>query len=185
MAKETTTDRWKRCVKEAKLLIISRDAARIRICELTLEACGEIHWGGGGHWSGFANQLTVTKFAQDINIHPKTLLEWIAIKRYVHDHLSKKYRKDAKWSVMAKVRRAMAVRRDEIPTEASVTRVYEEFLDAQNQPTYNVLRYLGHLKYSIDNLDQAKMTEEDIYDIRDMCKSILKKIKDLSVGIVN
>jgi len=46
---ETPKEKWGRCVKECKLLVMSREMARIKICELTLEAC-DIKHGGGGHW---------------------------------------------------------------------------------------------------------------------------------------
>jgi hypothetical protein len=44
---ETDNERWSRCVKDAKLLIVKRGLAKIKICELCLEACnGEVKWGG-------------------------------------------------------------------------------------------------------------------------------------------
>lgn len=179
---ETPENRWDRCVNEAKLLIVSRDAARIRICELTLEACGEITWGGGGHWSGYANQLTVTKFANEVGIKPRTLLEWLAVKRYVHDHLKEEYKGKAIWNVMAKVRKEMAIKRDEIPSKQKVTCVYEKILSEKDMPgnAYNVRRYLGHLKYSLDNLAcLSEMGKADIEDIQYLCKAILKRIKSV------
>lgn len=129
---ETQKEIWARCVREGKLLVMNRDKTRIKICELAGEAC-EIKWGGGAHWSGFKNQKTVTAFAEEIGIKPRTLLEWLAVKKYVYDNLNKKYKEDIDWSSMARTRREMQPKRANPPSKTKVTEVYESHLDSKNE----------------------------------------------------
>lgn len=170
---ETDKERWLRCVHDARLLVMKRDHAKMKICELCLEACGgEIKWGGGGHWSGFKNQMNVTKFATDIGIHPKTLLEWMAVKRYVYDNINVKYQKEFQWCVLAKVRRVLNIKRDIIPSKTKVTALYEKYLDEKNAKSINIKGYLSSLMYNLKDVGQ--LPEKDKKEIKEICHKILK-----------
>lgn len=93
---ETPKEKWARCVKQCKLLVMSRDQSRLKICELTLEAC-DIKLGGGGHWDGFKNQYHVGKFSEEIGMNSKTLRNWMLVYRYVYIKLPKKEKESFKW----------------------------------------------------------------------------------------
>jgi sarcosine oxidase delta subunit len=177
---ETEKEKWARCVREAKLLTIKRDQAKIRICELCFEACdGDIKWGGGGHWSGFENQMTVSKFATDIGMHPKTLMEWLAVKRYIYDNLNKKYQTDVKWSILSKIRRNLDMKRDCIPSKIKITKLYEDILEEKTgtRASLNIQKYLDTIKYNVDNLES--LSDQDRQGIQEVCKYVLRKITEV------
>lgn len=174
---ETKKEVWNRCIREAKLLVMKRDQARIHICELATEAC-DIKKGGGGHWSKFKDQYTVSNFAIDIGINPKTLLEWLAVKRYVYDKLNKKFQGEAKWTVMAKVRREVSSSREEIPSKRKVTQSYENILNTtqDKSSSINALKYAKNLRYTLDkNLHRMK-DKQSLQQLRLLTKGILKDI---------
>lgn len=77
-------ERWVKAVVEAKSVVGRMNTDRLKIAELCLKVC-EIQV--GGNWRAFSRIYTVHKFAQEIGVHPKTLHQWIRVKRNVHDKL--------------------------------------------------------------------------------------------------
>jgi hypothetical protein len=140
-----------------------------------MEACnGEIKWGGGGHWSGFKDQMNVTKFAIDIGMQPKTLLEWLAVKRYVYDNLNIKYQKEFQWCVLAKVRNSLKLKRDVIPPKTKITKMYEKYLDEKNSRSLNIKGYLSSIRHNVENIEQLTTKEKN--EIKSLCQEILDLI---------
>lgn len=80
---------WDRLVAEAKERLSVVNKVRMEIADLAIQAC-DIRWGGGGHWSGYKNQgRTLKAFALEIGMAPKTLSEWVRIKRDIVSKLPK------------------------------------------------------------------------------------------------
>jgi hypothetical protein len=131
--------------------------------------------GWGGHWSGFKDQMNVTKFAMDIGMQPKTLLEWLAVKRYVYDNLNTKYQKEFQWCVLAKVRNSLKLKRDVIPSKTKITALYEKFLDEKNSRCINIKGYLSSVKHHAKNIEQ--LTDKEKKEIKSLCQEILDLIE--------
>jgi hypothetical protein len=77
---------WLRCVDEAKQEVSKLHAARARIVDLALRCC-DIQWGGGAHWSGHEGVYTARRFAKEIGVNYKTLMNWLTARRVVADNL--------------------------------------------------------------------------------------------------
>jgi hypothetical protein len=174
---ETEKERWLRCVNDAKLIVLSRNIGRIKICELAIEAC-DIKMGGGGHWSKFTGYRTAADFADEIGINPKTLLEWLSIKKYIYDNLPAKYKLDFNWTVMGRVRRSLTQNRNNIPQKSKVVAKYEELMSEflNKDSSYNALRYIKNLESNLDKLKNIT-SKKKLTDIRDRLKSILNVVE--------
>lgn len=75
---------WNNAVEQAKTLVGQMKTTRLKIAEIALSVC-EVQY--GGNWRAFARIHTVKNFAKDIDVHPKTLHQWIRVKRNIHDQL--------------------------------------------------------------------------------------------------
>lgn len=171
-------DVWDRCVSEAKLLVMKRNIARIRVCELAMEACEEIIVGGGAHWSNFEYQYTATKFAKEIGIVPRTLLNWLRIKRYVYDSLTDINKERLNWNVLEKTLKHLKLTRDHKYTNEDIDIIYTTILNNMSNSSYvrsNKLRkYLGTVKYSLSKIDEIDNSLKK--EIKNICESILKNL---------
>lgn len=82
---EKTTN-WKECVTAAKTFILSRKTNRLAIAELADKATVIKH--GGKRSNSVAEDMpTLKRFAEQCEIHHKTLGDWVRIKRLVIDLL--------------------------------------------------------------------------------------------------
>lgn len=75
---------WEQAVQEARTIFKYMSTGRMEIATKAIYAC-DINHGGGDHWNGFEDVYTLTKFAEDIGIHYKTLHQWVRIKRNIYD----------------------------------------------------------------------------------------------------
>lgn len=81
---------WNGCVRSAKLYVEEKKLNRLIIATLAIQSC-KIRHGGDFRTEAFKSGSygkTLHTFAIEIGIHPKTLSEWIRIKRFIVDHLN-------------------------------------------------------------------------------------------------
>lgn len=84
IAKDDPKAKWEKAVEEAKAIVGHMRESRLKIAELAISVC-DIQI--GGNWRAFARIYTMKNFAHDIGVHPKTLHQWIRIKKNIHDQL--------------------------------------------------------------------------------------------------
>ena len=167
---ESPKEKWIRCVKECKLLVMSREQSRLKICELTLEAC-DIKLGGGGHWEKFKNQYHVGKFAEDIGVNSKTLRNWMLVYRYVFLKLPKDERKSFKWRHGELVRRKCETRK---MNPRQVTTAYLKSKHSTNKENHNIVmeKYISHITSGL-----KKMTTKDRNNILSQLQALIDSYK--------
>lgn len=81
ISKEKLSD-WDACVIEAKRFVGKRTTNRLRIANLAVKAC-EIRHGGVAD----PDRYTLSMFADAIGVNPKTLSDWVRVKKQIADHL--------------------------------------------------------------------------------------------------
>jgi len=85
---------WAACVNHAHKILTMRKVNRLQLAEIAVRGCIIKH--GGKLTNGLEN-LTLKSFAIDCGIHPKTLHEWVRVKRTIVDKLPKKT-KEVNWT---------------------------------------------------------------------------------------
>lgn len=183
MAIRMDSQTWQRCVEDAKLLIMGRNLARAKVCELAIKAC-QITWGGGGHWSKFDNQATVSKFANEVGIHPKTLTNWLGTYRYVFLRLPEYMQNDSfNWTIGDRCRRGLSHSRNQVIPATSVLEAYNNLLNASpiEKMTNAVEQYIRNILHNYRKLDD----EEDMEDFEYMVSEMLQKMIDIRLKRFN
>lgn len=84
MEKKVTFSQWQTAIREAKGLIVNQNKTRFKVVEIALRVCDTSH--GGRKGEGI---FSITNFANAIELSPRTLFEWMRIKRNVLDKLPK------------------------------------------------------------------------------------------------
>lgn len=82
----TPPDKWELAIREARALVPSYSKNRFKIVEVAKQVCDLNH--GGRKTTGV---YTIAQFARAIEVNPKTLYEWMRVKRLVVDKLPKTY----------------------------------------------------------------------------------------------
>lgn len=72
---------FEKAVREARAFVNHYDKVRFKICTIALRVCDLSH---GGRKK---NSFSISNFAKAIDLNPKTLMEWLRIKRNVVDKL--------------------------------------------------------------------------------------------------
>lgn len=83
---DKTEAKWTETVEKAKAFVLQISKCRLQIAELALEVC-DVRWGGGAHWANHEGTYTLKRFAEEIGVNPKTLSNWVRVKRNVMDKL--------------------------------------------------------------------------------------------------
>jgi hypothetical protein len=154
---ETPEEVWSRCVKDSRLLLLSAAKAKLKICELAQEAC-DIWHGGGGHWSGFGEQYHLGKFAEEIGMSSKTLGNWMAIKRHIHDNLAGKDQGDKfSWSIGERCRKHSGNVDLKKAKPEYVQRAYDkEKRKTPDERTKDLItRYFGHIEANLRKVSKS------------------------------
>lgn len=170
-----TPTTWDECVESAKVCIVRLGQYRMFIADLAIKACDIIH-GGGGHWKNFEGQHTVKKFAEEAGIHPKTLHEWIAAKKYVVDKLPPSLAKEAEASSNYKTLTEARKRVKKNSSAAEVVSIYRKARDAS--PVAVKLRAQAR-QYKTMALSLSKKAVRDEASLED-----LEKILEAATDIV-
>lgn len=162
---EPPEERWARCVKSARILVMGRNMIRKTICELCLEAC-DIQRGGGGHWSNFDTQHHIGKFAEEIGMHPKTLGNWMLVYRFVFEKLPEKERDDFNWSVGEKVRKQIKnIKSNSKQIEQTYSKIKNQTPEEKTHE--KILKYIANLKSNFKNLNvkQRSMVRSELENL--------------------
>lgn len=75
---------WLAAVDRAKRAVSDLHTARAVIVKLAREVC-DIHWGGGDHWTEHEGVFTARRFAKEIGINYKTMMNWMRVWREIAD----------------------------------------------------------------------------------------------------
>lgn len=166
---------WDAAVEEARTIFKYMSSGRMEIATKALYAC-EINHGGGDHWNDFEGVYTLTKFAEDIGIHYKTLHQWVRIKRNIFDKVG------SHWNTrnfMIAIRADTRVQPD--MTKKEVTAIYLE--EAARTKDSTRFRTLCKNLNTIVNLDiRGKsifegVTEEQLIACLDSLDKVRKIVK--------
>jgi hypothetical protein len=166
--------KWEELVNRARAKVKTMHKARMEIASIAIEAC-DILWGGGSHWNKFKDVHTLKDFAREVEVHYKTLAQWVRVKRNIKDKLPEKVWQDDKY--MIAIRADRKVKRDMSPKE--VQRIYEQELlrDNDSHILLQGLKRVSSLRYFI--YKHAKLTQlskEELLELRDYCQDIVEKI---------
>lgn len=168
--------KWEKAIEEARALAGSMKAARLKIAELALSVC-EVKC--GGNWREFARIYTIKNFANDIGVHPKTLHQWIRIKKNIHDQLPEGVWVED-WALAVRVDHSIGAK----ASKDKVVKSYEKE-KARNKP----MRRLRTVRKSVDNFVflltkkevLAKCPKEDLKEALESV-TVLKKALEKSLG---
>lgn len=80
----TDVKTYQQCVSKSKEYIVGRKMNRMAIAALAIRACVIKR---GGKYTEEEKKKTIVAFAKDINVHSKTLSDWIRIKTSIVDQL--------------------------------------------------------------------------------------------------
>ena len=146
---------WDGLVKAAKERLLAISHARMEIARLAIKACDIVH-GGGGHWNDFKGQKTVTQFAAEIGMNYKTLIQWIKIRKGVHDKLPKGVYQENNFGAADRTRkRFKGVKLEDVPNK-EVTKVYKQELD-RKEDHYQIWQLIKRSAYLANGLEQGKL----------------------------
>lgn len=167
--------KWEKNVLEAKQLSkSSKDKPYIRIAQLALEVC-EISWGGAKKKIA-GNPYTLTRFAKEIGVNPKTLSNYCAAYRAVHARIPKNLTANLSLSEVKHI--AGGITKD-TPTEEVIRLVTNH--NSIHSYERKISRYMRHLRSLSNNFKNGgaalAVSEELLQEITFYCQAILKAIK--------
>ena len=146
--------------------------ARLKLCELCLEACSIVE-GGGGHWSKFKDQYHIGNFADAIGMNRKTLGNWMVTYRFVIMKLPENKRKEFNWSVGERVRKELNAK-----AATSAKKIKAAYDDISNETPeqkmdIKIKKYCGHLR---SNIKKMNLTNKQTAIIE--LKTLLNELKN-------
>lgn len=160
---------WKNCVSTARTYINNRKTNRMAIAELATRAC-VIKWGGKRKGKELSTK-TLAEFAKELDIHRKTLWDWVQIKRLVVDQLpNKKEGIDLAAARMLVDNYGSALRTADVP---------KLYLDLTSKPAafragLFAVRYLKNVEGYLRLHGTSHLTKKDLETMREC----LSKISD-------
>lgn len=171
---ETRRERiWKDCVEEAKSLVKISNETRFKIVALA-EKCCVIHHGG----KPSRDRYTLTRFATEIGMTPKTLMEWVGLKKHIFDNLTPEQRAEKPtYTTLVNISRELKSfnRKDAIGFKAAVTDNYKK-LSGKDESTIKMQKYVKHMKTVLWNVKSKAM-------IKNCDESVLVEILHISRDI--
>lgn len=174
---ETPESKWGKAVEEAKRIVGQMQTSRIRIAELALSVC-EIQY--GGNWRAFARIYTVQNFAKDIGVHPKTLHQWIRIKKNIHDQLPEGEWVDD-WGLAVRVDHKVGSK----PAKLKVVETYrkEKNRNKSERRFRTVSRSISSFVHLLGKKDAlAKVSKDDLVEAYEMVTVLKRSIKERLSG---
>ena len=160
---ESWGQRWNRCVRDCRVLMMGRDMARIKVCELALEACKL----DDKTWEDNNDQLE--KFAFEIGVATNQLLHWLTVKHYMYDRLNKKYRESFKWSIGNKVTKQITSSGCSVPSKTKASAAYAEELEVVEKRQVKKLSYKVRLDHNMGNIEALikKSSKKQLDEMQD------------------
>jgi len=158
----TSKEEWEKAVREARSYVNNYDKVRWKICDIALRVC-DIKKGGRVSSSAF----TLTKFADAIELNPKTLMTWVSIKKKVIEKLPATELKDKSTYTFDDILR-VSNQITEKATKAEVLRLWKQQLLIPRE-TKKFLKYIRALDSILYNAQRPlKMTEIPEHNIKDI-----------------
>ncbi len=170
MSVKVTFKKFEENVRKARQYVKNYDKVRWVICELALEVC---EFGHGGKIS--EGVFTLTKFANEIEISPNTLWEWVRTKRAVVDKLPKTVQNKIHTYAYADILDTMKI----VDPKSTPKQVYSAFQMVQkiDPGAKKFTRYSKHIKTLLYNVQRPYLMAEAPKDI------IEKMIEDLTIVV--
>lgn len=138
--KEALKKHWEKHVQKGIQVATSLRGLQMKIAEIAVSAC-DIQLGGGAHWSGFINQYTIARFAEEINVHPKTLSNWTLIYRNVYLKLEDDVKEQALNSNFTALQKTARLCNKKT-TKNHVNDTYKYFLDESKNKRIKIVNEL-------------------------------------------
>lgn len=164
--KSVNPKQWETAIRSARQYVNNYAKVRWKIVDICLSVCDYSH---GGRKAKTA--WSVKRFAGEINLEPKTLYEWVRIKRVVFDKLPGKIRDKAhkyKYDDFCKAGESLT-------PESTNKEVYSAFLSVLDMPPEQrkLEKYMSVVDTLIYNASRP-MLMKDIPD--DMVQGYVKKL---------
>lgn len=183
IASEILSPKWEEAITQAKVCISNMSKSRLKVAELALEVC-DVRWGGGAHWANHEGTYTLKRFAEEIGLNPKTLSNWVRVKRNVHDKLveaGQEINPIEDWAAMTRVADKM---KHDAPTEDVVSSFAA--WDSKHVKAFNHQRYALQMQrkaksfvHFLENKAKPnKMSGEEMQALRHNCQFIVKWVRD-------
>lgn len=171
---ETRRDRiWKDCVEEAKKLVFLSDNLRMKIADLAIKCC-VLHHGGKSNNSRY----TATRFAEEIGVNVRTLLEWIHFKKNIYDPLPEKEKELLSFQDLRYLdTQTSGLVRTSIEKQKAVLKKLAE-MKKMHPDTVKFMKYVKHLKTIRFNTKHKQM-------IKHVDRTVLSECLMLTRQIVN
>lgn len=158
---------WNRNVEQAKFYLNSRKTNQMIVAALAIESC-EVIWGGKSD-----GLFTYAEFARKIGINPKTLYNWVTIKKNVYDKLNAEEQTNGVYSDFAFVAKKI----NKSDTSKEVNKIFK--LYNKNNPAKKIIRYMHSLKalaYNFrDSETTIKLENKYVEEILFYCDLITKR----------
>lgn len=165
--------KWNENVKEAKELFTGRNRNQMKMASLALEVC-EITWGGGKK----GNLFTIKRFAEEAGIAPKSLSEWICVRKNVYEKLSNEQKEDPTLTYTKLAR--IANRIDRTASKEELGTAYQEVVKS-NSVEQIMSRYVYDIRSAANafqNKDAAsKCSDKLIEEVYFYCNVIIRNIR--------
>lgn len=174
MKKKISFKEWELAVREARAFINRYDKVRWKIVNIALRVCDTSHGGRKGE-----NVFSVTKFANAIDLNPKTLLQWIRVKQLVVDKLPKTELKNkALYNFTDLQDTCLKVNEDSTKKE-----VLRAWIDQINVPRHDkkFIKYEKHINAILFNAQKPiyliDVNEDILLKIANKCELVARLLK--------
>lgn len=172
--------KWIDAVERARHINSIKQLPQLEIASIALSVC-EITWGGNKKEIR-ENPYTLTRFAKETGITPKTLGNWCTTYRNVYARLPQELKDQVSYTDMAYL--AKFVNR-ETPADAVVKRV-ENYLSEDTYET-KIARYLQHIRSLAHNFETSgaalRCNNKILEEVTFYCQSIMRAIRRDKKGI--
>lgn len=163
---------WNECVKSAKGYIHGRRLNRLSIAAIAMRACTIKQ--GGSRKKGVVPTQTLVAFAKEINVHKKTLSDWVRIRRNIVNNLP-----DSIKQIDYTAAKQASDEFNKSP-DKSAKELYEKY--ATTDKGKRSAMWITHMLHSaathINNFGKEKFDKENLKIARISAKTIYFGLKD-------
>lgn len=157
---------WAQAIREARSFIADYDKNRWKVADIAMKVCDRSHGGRKG------NHFSIKKFAEEIDLNPKTLYEWIKTKERLIDNRSMRLRKEA---LGKRAYTDLAIIASSLSEDVSKSQVISNYMNYFEQAPENLkfIKYGRFLKSLLFNASRPiQMLSVDSEVIVEMIKSL-------------
>lgn len=163
---------WNECVKSAKGYIHGRRLNRLLIAAIAMRAC--IIKQGGARKKDISPGETLTAFAKEINVHRKTLSDWVRIRRNIINNLPESL-KQIDYTAAKQASDELRKSPDKSPQE-----LYEKYAttDTGERSAMWITHMLRSAATHINNYGNRKFNKENLKEALISAKTIYFGLKE-------